>query len=493
MRSIVNFFINPISSFFATILTFFNFLFISIPLYYSFLPIIAYVKEQPLSQVSNDIFIYIMLSMIVGTFFYLVFDMIFGFTVKDITKNTFRIEFMEDYKDHQELFDEVLKQFELKNVSFLLQQSEDINAYAVASFSKKYVIITSGMLRHINKSFDDVEERRSALKGLIGHELSHLINWDFLPNLILMSGHNVSMYIGGILTFILQTIIQIISYIPLIGPLIALGLVFINRTLNFVLDIVYTFILHPLFLLQERYLGRLVEYRSDYQSAQALHWNDVYLTLYSLLSLNGSTFHSNFSTHPNTISRILKIHNSSIRREKVSVSFFSKYFGLVILVSSFLGFIYLVFFPNKEVKIYFESMLNQAIYNMKYLASYFDIAKIYFFKTIYFVEDIYKNGLNVRHYDELTFLAYIIGGILFLYILKRVFANFVIKRAINKANKDEDTALDVLLYFAVRNNDISSFIKILKYGANINTRALGLTIYEFAEEKNSKIIKYLKN
>ena len=135
-------------------------------------------------------------------------SLFFILIIKNLIKNTIEVKQIKDLAFHQELFEEILKKFNLNNVKFLLQENEEINAYAVATFGRKYLIITSGMIEHIQNSFELVNDRREAFKGLIGHELSHLINWDFLPDLILISGNHISLYTQNIILFLLQILKQ---------------------------------------------------------------------------------------------------------------------------------------------------------------------------------------------------------------------------------------------------------------------------------------------
>ena len=249
---------------------------------------------------------------------YLLIDLIFGFTVEQVIQNTKEIKKLNNFKLEQELFEEVIEKFDIKNVKFMIEESNEINAYAVASFRKKYVVITTSILKHILNSFETEEERKDALKGLIGHELSHLINWDFLPNLILISGENVSIHVQKFFSLFLNVLIVLFRIIPILGAFLSLITVYTYNFLSYFMTYSYKLLIRPTYNLFERFLSRRIEYRCDYQSAQALNWQSMYLILYSLLSLDGNTYHSPFSTHPNTISRILNIYNikNSKKRRK---------------------------------------------------------------------------------------------------------------------------------------------------------------------------------
>ena len=169
------------------------------------------------------------------------------------------------------------------NVKFMIEESNEINAYAVASFRKKYVVITTSILKHILNSFETEEERKDALKGLIGHELSHLINWDFLPNLILISGENVSIHVQKFFSLFLNVLIVLFRIIPILGAFLSLITVYTYNFLSYFMTYSYKLLIRPTYNLFERFLSRRIEYRCDYQSAQALNWQSMYLILYSLL------------------------------------------------------------------------------------------------------------------------------------------------------------------------------------------------------------------
>ena len=80
----------------------------------------------------------------------------------------------------------------MDDVKFLLHESQEVNAFAVLTLRKKYVVVTTAMLNHLTNSFPNIEEQKLAIKGMIAHEISHLFNWDSLPNIILLSGENIA-------------------------------------------------------------------------------------------------------------------------------------------------------------------------------------------------------------------------------------------------------------------------------------------------------------
>lgn len=469
LKFLSNYFVNPFSVIVATLFTFVNFLVILLPFY---LMIIAFVFSDKVAlHSSNNIFIYATICMFIFTIIYLFIDMFFGFTLKSITKDCIVIDDKdEDFKLYKEIFNETLKKFDLKDVELLLKSSDEVNAFAVFSFRKKYVIITGAMIDHISKTYTDIEAQKNALRGLIAHELSHLLNWDSLPNIILLSGQNIAYYISFILISVMNFITAILSYIP-VTAILALVIRMLFLVLDWALVAIYNYILYPVYLLVERFLGRMVEYRSDYQSAQALSWEPIYACLFSLMLLNGNTYHSNFSTHPNTISRILNIYKTEKSLEIIEASFFTKYFS-ILFVSFFSAWVfYFSYLYFNQIEIISQSLEN-------------------------FIVESYYYTINsaIYLYESKLYIAVILS-IIALYFMVKIFnkitLHYRIKNLSDTLNTTENTDIDFLLLYAIENNDIHSFINILKAGANINSTLFEQTIDDFTKQVNPKFATYI--
>jgi Zn-dependent protease with chaperone function len=190
--------------------------------------------------------------MFIMTIIYLFLDLFFGFTVATLVKDCKDISTLEEFSLHKKLFDETLNEFDMDDVKFLLQESQEVNAFAVLTLRKKYVVVTTAMLNHLTNSFPNIEEQKLAIKGMIAHELSHLLNWDSLPNLILLSGQNIAYYLSTALNFVLNIILLILSYIPITAIFSFIVRIAFNL-LQLGLNLVYTYVLHPTYLLVERF------------------------------------------------------------------------------------------------------------------------------------------------------------------------------------------------------------------------------------------------
>ncbi len=470
MRILANYFVNPLSVIIATLFTFINFLVILLPFYLLLIFFMTAAEDTQAVASSNNVFIYTLLFMFMLTIIYLYLDLIFGFTVKSIIKDCVDINSLDDTDLHKELFEDVLKEFDMEDVHFLFQANDEINAYAISTLRKEYVIVTTGMLEHIENSFSNPQEQKQALKGMIAHELSHLLNLDSLPNLILLSGQNIANYISKGLNLVLTYIALILSYIPATA-IFALIFTVIFNLLTKGLDMVYIYILHPSYLFIERFLGRLNEYRSDYQSAEALSWKPIYFCLSSLIKLSGNTYHSNFSTHPNTISRMLLIYKVEKTELNITASFFSKYFSLLLLGIFSIALFYFSFNNIETINNFSKTII---------------ISSTQFYEdTINFFIYIYKSYLYIPIIASIFIFALIIK------IIKRVALARKIYKISENINTTQNTEIDFLLYYAVENNDIHSFLNILKYGANINSTLFEKDIELFSKEVNPEFIKHI--
>jgi hypothetical protein len=215
----------------------------------------------------------------------------------------------------------------------------------------------------------------------------------------------------------------------------------------------------------------------------------MYLILYSLLSLDGNTYHSPFSTHPNTISRILNIYNIKNSKKRISVNFISKYFGIFILSMISLFLVYFYIYKSYKllqyinyIKIEFNTLTNiviEQVFRMK--------------KVFTNILDLNMSMINFlpREYENYFILFALLIFLLFCLFLKQLFLKIRINLIKNKINKEFNTVLDTLLLYAILNNDIKSFIKILKYGANIKSTYFRDDIIDFTKQNNPKFLKYL--
>ena len=58
-------------------------------------------------------------------------------------------------------------------------------------------------------------------------------------------------------------------------------------------------------------------------------------------------------------------------------------------------------------------------------------------------------------------------------------------------NTTENTPIDILLFFAIENDDKKTFLQILNKGANLNTTKFEKSILKFAETSNPKFCEFI--
>ena len=83
--------------------------------------------------------------LLVLTILYILLDVIFGFTIKEYLKNTILVNDSQEYAEYHLIFEEVKSKFNIGEVKFLLNNNEEINAFAIATFRKNYIIVSKGM------------------------------------------------------------------------------------------------------------------------------------------------------------------------------------------------------------------------------------------------------------------------------------------------------------------------------------------------------------
>ena len=202
------------------------------------------------------------------------------------------------------LFNKEKHMFNISNVCLLIQNTETVNAYAVGGFRENCIVITTGIMELCKKNSKDETEYYELLSGIIGHELSHIINKDFFPSLLVITNNKVNKVISFIVFMILNVLSRIVSFIPVIGLTISNLFVEMHSFMKFFMNFFYSYIFIPVYRFIQLQVSKSIEYRADTQSAKYCGGDTMSKTL-SLLGNNG--FFSIFSTHPKTMSRIKKV------------------------------------------------------------------------------------------------------------------------------------------------------------------------------------------
>jgi Zn-dependent protease with chaperone function len=263
---------------------------------------------------------------------YMVLDFFFGFSTSASLKNCTRFEKNKDYDFLNLPFNQVKEKFAQKNVKLYIKNSEEINAYAVASLGKKAIILTDGLINHYLVNSSDPKMFIYSIRSVISHEMSHLINKDFLPTFLIIINQKVTNFISTILHYAFYFLIKIMRTLRFTGDATTRFISDIYTLVNFILTSFNRFVVYNLYEFLRRFISRAVEYRCDAQAGKAFGGRNMALAL-SMMGEGG--YFTLFSTHPSTSRRINKVQNIKIQDRIVSARFIdilSNYFSLMLLI-----------------------------------------------------------------------------------------------------------------------------------------------------------------
>jgi len=285
---------------------------------------------------------------------YLLIDYLFGFSLKSSLKNCVRYEKVKDCDFLTDLFDQIKSKFGCSRVKLYIKNSEEINAYAVSSLGKRSIVLTRGIISHYSNACEDPKDFLYALRSIMGHEMSHLVNKDFLPALIIITNQKVTNFISKIMRFFFGIFIRFSMFMPFFGRIVARlsydGFLLIDRLVTFFNRVV----VYNLYEFLRKFISRSIEYRCDIQSAKAFGGKNMAM---ALAMLGGGGYFTLFSTHPRTKSRINKVKNISISGSIVRPRLFdalANYVSLMLLVT-----ICLYFAKQAHVDLYVRYYINE--------------------------------------------------------------------------------------------------------------------------------------
>jgi Zn-dependent protease with chaperone function len=324
-------FSKPLSLTLVYIITVFNFLILSLPFLVAIFPFIQieenniifarYISFNPKIAMFFLIFI-ISSSMLI----YLFLDFLFGFSVKMALKNCTRFDKLEGYEYLNGIFGEVKNKFGEKNVKLYISKSREINAFAVGSFGRKAIVITDGLIERYANNTDCDEEFLTGIRSILGHEMSHLINKDFLPGLIIITNQKITNFASGILSILFRITMQIIAYLRINNHITAYIITSIYNITDWILTFFNRYIIYNVYQFLKNFLSRSIEYRADRQSAKAFGGINMAFTL-SLLGKSG--YFTLFSTHPATQRRMKKVEVVEEKNAVIKGSILSRLFNLI--------------------------------------------------------------------------------------------------------------------------------------------------------------------
>lgn len=286
------------------ILSVINFVIILSPLLLFVIPLIIshgkYVKSNSVLTIVLLMFFIVSCLMLI----IMVFDYIFGFSSRYFLKNTKDYKKLKDYDVLDIPFDDIKLRFNKPNVKLFISNSEIPNAFAIGNMGKQYIVITRGLISTYLLKMKNKEYFLNSIKCIMGHEMSHLINKDYLPGLILGINEQATRFLSKIILSFINVIIKIIQIVPFFGRLLAGLITNIYNILDFIISFFYKYVILSIYKFIQLKINRDKEYRCDLQSAKANSGNNMAEAL-SVFGENG--YITIFSAHPKTLSRMKKV------------------------------------------------------------------------------------------------------------------------------------------------------------------------------------------
>lgn len=276
---------------------------------------IFYIILKLLSIPSEKISYIIILLWIIALFFvnlviciYIILDCFIGITVKKYSQNASNIIHLQNYSDLASLFQKLKIKFNAPKVYLYIQNSDAINAYALGSLMQSRIILTTGILKILKTQYAQEEDYKKAILGILGHEMSHIVNMDFIPGLFTYSIEKAIRIISAIFYKIIAISLRILSFVPLLGKLSLVSWKYTYKFINYIFyDTLYKTILVPVDSSLKLIFSRYTEYRADRDSAKASGGEVMMKALNAIDLQQKNAWKSIFSTHPATKWRVKKV------------------------------------------------------------------------------------------------------------------------------------------------------------------------------------------
>jgi Zn-dependent protease with chaperone function len=264
--------------------------------------------------------------------FYMVLDFIFGFSVLNSLKGCKRYDSLKDYDFLTDIFKETQNKFGQWQVKLYIKESPEINAYAVGSVRRKAMILTSGLINHYYNSISDRKDFLIAVRSIMAHEMSHLINNDFLPTFLFIANQRVTNFVSYLIRFIFNFVAGISAMIPIAGFVLNNMLILLYNIINFFLNLFNRLIVTNIYNFLHKFISKNIEYRADRQAAKAFGGQNM---AFALQFLGKDGYFNLFSDHPKTVNRIKKVKDveaTSFAVSQTLIDGFSNYFALMFLL-----------------------------------------------------------------------------------------------------------------------------------------------------------------
>lgn len=228
----------------------------------------------------------------------------------------------EEYADLHRIFRGVRSRFKNKNAGLYVLESDESNAYAIQSPTRKAVAFTTPLLEQMHALWkpDQTDEQRqqyeAAIEGIIAHEFSHLKHNDFVPSWFFYGTIRVADFIRKTLVRIIQGIVFVVAFIPFIGPLGAYALGLVTQVVHGVTLGLFKMIIPRFIRFFDALPMRIVENRCDRHAVSVVGATPVFLGLYTLADQGHADRLRLLDDHPPTIVRVARVYSLMTRRDE---------------------------------------------------------------------------------------------------------------------------------------------------------------------------------
>lgn len=232
---------------------------------------------------------------------FLFFDFCFSSSVRYYAKRSVLATKNDKYNDISEAFEKVKLKFNRQDIKLYINDSNEVNAYAIGSLRKNIIVITAALLNLYRSETENREQFLKYVEGIMGHEISHIINKDYFTALLLIINERANNFVSGIIQIIFTIFFRIICIIPVIGNYISIAIDSLYNFLDFIINFFYKFVILNIYKFIQLQISKSIEYRADSQGAEVIGGIEMSKAL-SLLGDSG--YFSIFSSHPSTKSRM---------------------------------------------------------------------------------------------------------------------------------------------------------------------------------------------
>jgi Zn-dependent protease with chaperone function len=292
---------------------------------------------------------------------YLLLDLVFGFSVWSLTKGCKNIKhYRKKYdfiSDIEKSFEELKVKFHFRNVKLNISEKEEVNAYAIGSLRSNHVVITTALIMTLHEHSKSYEEFIANLKAILGHEMSHLVNKDFLPGLLLLANDKAINFMNGLVMGVFNFLLRLFHSFPFIGSLITSVLRLLYSFSSGFIQFFYKYIFLKIYEFIKLHVSRSNEYRCDRESSLACGGKNMAL---ALSCFGDSGYVSLFSTHPRTKNRIKHVAHIKQKNGAIHHSIIAKLSNSLAIL---LLFVVLLFTIEQVDKSQISFLKKNQLYN----------------------------------------------------------------------------------------------------------------------------------